>query len=224
MTEPRHLHVVDTATGESSPQCSRCLALLESLDRQQSTIQRQRDTIDELRDEKKKTLATTDLAGDIIDVLEAHRKFLRGGKGGIKRGGPAFKAIKDRLEETDAVTGYPMFTKRHLVGAVVGLWLADREDGWYRRNGKIGAAFLFASADRVEGFIDVARDFRRTWGVSALEVVGELEGPGLAWLADRCRCGRLRAAHLAGLTDCVFDEFQASVERFMVERERIRAA
>lgn len=218
MTEPApRLHLVDTETGETTSQCAQCLTLLRQLDRQEDIIARKQREIDELRHAKKDLLATTDLAGDIMDVLKLHKRLLSP-SATIHRCGPAWKAIKDRLEDTDAVTGRPAFTKRHLQGAIVGLWVTDAEDGWYRAHGKIGAAWLFANPDRVQQFLAPVIGFHRDHGTSALAVVDQLGTPALSWLADRCSCGQLRATHLMGWTDCEFDEFNAKVERFKAQQ------
>jgi hypothetical protein len=71
--------------------------------------------------------------------------------------------------------------------------------------------------------------FKREVGTSALEVVDELMGPGLAWLAARCDCcGRMRMEHLMprdGLFDAGcpgFEDFHWGVQVRLAELERER--
>lgn len=238
MDTARHLHVVDH-NGEATPQCAQCLALLRNLDRQEGIIATKQREIDELRHTKKDLLSTTELAGDIMDVLKFHKRILSP-SAKIHRGGPAWKNVKDRFEDTDAETGFLSFTKKDLLGAVVGLWTVDSEDGWYRKHGKIGAKFLFGSADRVEEFLDPVRALDRKIGTSALEIVDELMGEGLAWLAVRCECGHLRLDHererpelgtvqppcaVHGCACTGFDDFTWRSERWLALRhDRVRDA
>lgn len=194
MTARAHLHLaVDNESGEIFT--TREQNMLKTIDRLENLVARKEREIQELRFEKKQELEASELGGQILDVLRNHKRTVNGGRGGIVRGGPAWKAVKDRLQDTDAETGRLVFTARHLQGASVGLWLVDSEDGWYRRHGKTGAAFLFANADRVQQFLAPVQRFRRETGTSALEIVDVLGRPGLVELAARCVCGRMFFEH-----------------------------
>lgn len=227
MSARPHLTVID-GHGEVVDETSHQLMNAhKTISRLEDLLARKQREIDELRHAKKKDLLTSDLSGDVLDVLRFHKRTVNGNRGGIVRGGPAFKAVLDRLQDTDMETGRPVFTKRHLQGASMGLWLVDSEDGWYRRHGKTGAAFLFANADRVQQFLAPVQRFRRETGVSALEIVDELGKPGLGQLAARCVCGRMFFEHaVAEHQEWGCKGFRESIDWQMVrvETEREREA
>lgn len=182
MEAARHLHLVDTASGEATQACSGCQALLEKV----SSLKRENTLLKNAEEER--TSLTLD-SKPVMEVLQFHKRLF-GGQ--IFKGKAAWKAVQKILQLTDAETGEPAFTVLHLNAASVGLSLSR----WHREHRKTGAAFLFADPDRVQEFIATCVEFKRETGTSALEIVDALMGPGLAKLAARCGdCGHTRLDH-----------------------------
>lgn len=185
MEAARHLHLVNTDTGEAQQACSGCIALLAKVSTLQGDLTR-------LRNAEEERLGMAADAGAIMRVLVHHKKLLAPKTGRIIRGKAAWKAVKARLADTDAETGEPAFTELALNAASVGLSLSR----WHREHKKTGAAWLFDDPDRVLEFIATCVTFKRDTGTSALEIVDALMGPGLAKLAARCAdCGHTRLDH-----------------------------
>lgn len=168
-----------------------------------------------LRNEEQERLGLAADAPTIMGILEHHKRLFPGTK--IIRGKAAWKAVKARLAEIEAGPEGPAFTPLDLKAAAVGLKLSRTGA---RADRPHGAAWLYDDAERVQYFRGVCVTFKREVGTSALAIVDQLGTPALAWLADPCSCGQLRATHLMGWTDCVFDELHAKVERWAAERER----
>lgn len=221
MTARPRLRLIDGHGEYVGEACHACIAKDEKLAAQSRELTR-------LRNEETERLGLAADASSIMVVLTFHKKLF-GGK--IVRGKAAWKNVKARFADIDAETGEPAFTVRHLNAASLGLSLSK----WHRQHKKTGAAWLFEDPDRVQEHISTCTSFRREVGVSALEIVDELMGPGLAKLAARCECGHLRLDHererpeldlldppcaVHGCSCEGFDDFVWRVDRFMAGRER----
>lgn len=158
--------------------------------RHSKTIASLEGELTKLRNEEDERLGLAPDAGRIMEVLRFHKQMLAP-HAKIVRGKAAWKAVKEILAATDAETNRPAFTVLHCKAAIVGLSLS----AWHREHKKTSAAFLFSDPDRVQEHIATCVTFKREYGTSALEIVDELGGPGLAKLAVRCTCGHLRLDH-----------------------------
>lgn len=174
------------------------------------------------------------LDAQIMEVCVFHKRLLSP-RWTIVRNKGAYKDVGDRLRDTDAETGQPAFTVLHLRAASVGMSMCE----WTRGRGIKSASWLFGSTRHVQWMLEEAISFKRDTGTSALEIVDELGGPGLAKLAARCDCcGHLRLDHererpelelfdppcaVHGCACPGFEDFAWRVQVRMAELERERA-
>jgi hypothetical protein len=179
--------VVDTETGQVADDCPSCLAL-----EQERRVQRAQMT--RLKNELARAMGVEPEAADILEVCEYWRQLVAP-RASIVVGQPRYKAVRDRLRDTDARTRERLFNPLKLKAAVVGITL----DPWHMAPGQRHRRDLdiaFSNSNKVERLIGQAIGFKRRTGTSALALVDELAGDALFWLAERCGCGHIRLEHV----------------------------
>lgn len=209
---PRHLHSVDPVSGEVLPGgCPDCKAL-------EMELRGKRSQITKLKNENARLMGVEPDHDDILQVCEFHRRMVVP-NGSVAVGSKGWTTVRARLRDVHPGTERKLFDPLRLRAAVCGIAL----DAWHMEKGHSHRRYLenaFRDAGKVDRLIDLAIGFRRETGTSALELLDDLAGDRLAWLADRCSCGGLRVAHLMGRTECqVFDEFEADQWRWLRQQD-----
>lgn len=220
-----HLRLVNVDTGETPDVCPHCLATDEYNRRLRAEVSR-------FKGEERRRASVEARRADIVEVLSFWRDTVAP-RAGVVAGSANWKAVSKRLGDVDEVTLEPRFNVLKLKAAVVGITLDPyrMEKGQsYRRHPNEA----FKDPGLVDKLIDRAVRFKRQTGVSALELVDELAGEGLRWLAERCSCthtwlehlrggeaaqGGAQACSVEGCSCGCYDFFHAKVERFIKEQE-----
>lgn len=231
MEASRHLRSVDMRTGEvieGCPDCERNQAKVESL----TGVLVARDRrITELKNENARLRAVEPEHKDVIEVLTYCRDLLRP-SAAVTVDSDSYKAVRARLRDTDETTGEPAFSVAALKAAAFAISLSP----WHMEKGQThrrDPANAFGNAGKVTRLLGDAIGFKRTYGISGLDIVERLGGEGFEWLAERCSCGGLWIEHLYGggptpdgrqpceRTGCEsFDWFEVRVARWFREMDR----
>lgn len=183
MEAARHLHLVDVH-GEvvNADVCHGCIELSKK-------VAHLAGENTKLRREEEKRKLETPASKQIVEVLEYWRPLCMP-RAKIVVGSERWQKTKARLEDK-TIEGELAYTPLHLKAAVVGAKLSPE----HVANGWLDAVTIFRDSTTVDKHIARCVTFKRETGSSALEIVDELMGPGLAKLAARCTCGHLRLDH-----------------------------
>lgn len=223
MSAHRHLRVID-GHGQVVDEASAEVVALER------ELRAKRRRITELENQLAEQEGRSPEAKQVLEVLEYWRPLCMP-RAKIVPKSERWRKTKDRLHDKDLTTGELAYTVLDLKAAVVGAKLSPD----HVANGWLDASTIFRDSTTVDKHIARCTTFRRETGVSALEIVDELMGPGLAKLAARCACGHLRLDHErenpaeelfdppCAVHGCVcegFDSFDHEIELWKAQQDR----
>lgn len=224
--KPQLSIVVNPETGEVQESDERDL-IIEGLKRENASLA---GRLTKARNENAQLQGIEPGHKQVLEVLEFWRRTIMP-TAKITVGSDRWKAVRTLLKVQDAETGEPAYTVLSLKAAAVGVKLSE----WHVKNRQMDATTIYRDPKTADAHIARAVGFKRTYGVSALELVDELAGQALIWLAEPCSCGHLRVRHVVkGPTpdlrqpcaDCGcedFDWFTAQFEQHWLElRERAK--
>jgi hypothetical protein len=188
------LRLIHGASGEGRDGCPQCEAKDGLVDELSSKLNGALSELGKLTKRLARAQGVDPEAEDIRDVLGFWRvRCMPAAK--IVVGSERWENVAGLLAMKNAAGG-KCYTPLSLKAAVTGALLSE----WHVENRRLD---IFAVADKrlvssIDKHIERAVGFKRRTGVSALTVVDELAGEGVAWLAERCECGHLWIEHLRG--------------------------